>query len=36
MIIQSSYSNATVWRDIHVHAELPAELRPLEEIAHNL
>ena len=36
MIIQSSYSNAPVWRDIHVHAELPAELRPLEEIAHNL
>ena len=22
--------------DIHVHAEPPAELRPLEEIAHNL
>lgn len=36
MIIKSSYSNAPVWRDIHVHAELPAELRPLEEIAHNL
>ena len=36
MIIQSSYSNTPVWRDIHVHTELPAELRPLEEIAHNL
>ncbi len=36
MIIQTSYSNTPVWRDIHVHAELPAELRPLEEIVHNL
>jgi starch phosphorylase len=36
MVIQSSYSNTPVWRDIHVHAELPGRLRPLEEIAHNL
>lgn len=36
MIIQSSYSNQPVWKDIHVHAELPDRLRPLEEIAHNL
>ncbi|WP_418892901.1 alpha-glucan family phosphorylase [Limibacterium fermenti] len=36
MIIKSSYSNTPVWRDIHVHAILPQELRPLEEIAHNL
>ncbi|MGI6073664.1 MAG: alpha-glucan family phosphorylase [Fermentimonas sp.] len=36
MIIKSSYSNKPVWRDIHVHSVLPSELRPLEEIAHNL
>lgn len=36
MIIQPSNSNAPIWRDIHVHAILPAELQPLEEIAHNL
>lgn len=36
MIIQSSYSNTPIWKDIHVHAELPDRLRPLEEIAHNL
>lgn len=36
MIIQSSHSNTPIWKDIHVHAELPEELRPLEEIAHNL
>lgn len=36
MIIQSSYSNTPIWRDIHVHAILPTELKPLEEIAHNL
>ena len=36
MIIKSSYSNTPVWRDIHVHAVLPPELQPLEEIAHNL
>lgn len=36
MIIQSSYSNTPIWKDIHVHAELPEQLRPLEEIAHNL
>ena len=36
MIIKSSYSNTPVWKDIHVHAELPAQLRPLEEMTHNL
>ncbi len=36
MIIKSSYSNAPIWKDIHVHAELPAQLRPLDEITHNL
>jgi len=36
MIIKSSYSNTPIWKDIHVHAELPAPLRPLEEIVHNL
>lgn len=36
MIIKSSYSNTPVWKDIHVHAELPAQLQPLEEMTHNL
>lgn len=36
MIIKSSYSNTPIWRDIHVHSVLPAELKPLEEIVHNL
>ena len=36
MIIQSSHSNTPIWKDIHVHAVLPKELRPLEEITHNL
>lgn len=36
MIIQSSHSNTPIWRDVHVHAELPDRLRPLEEIVHNL
>ena len=36
MIIKSSYSNTPVWRDIHVHAILPAPLQPLEKIARNL
>ena len=36
MIIKSSYSNNPVWRDINVHAVLPTELQPLEEISHNL
>ncbi|MDD4778284.1 MAG: alpha-glucan family phosphorylase [Fermentimonas sp.] len=36
MILKSNYSNNPVWRDIHVHAILPPELQPLEEIAHNL
>lgn len=36
MIIKSSYSNNPVWRDINVHAVLPPQLQPLEEISHNL
>ncbi len=36
MIIKSSYSNNPIWRDIHVHAVLPPELEPLQEISHNL
>ena len=36
MIIKASYSNTPVWHDVHVHSILPEELRPLEEIAHNL
>ncbi|WP_298649990.1 alpha-glucan family phosphorylase [uncultured Proteiniphilum sp.] len=36
MVIQSSYSNTPIWKDIHVYAELPDQLRPLAEIAHNL
>jgi starch phosphorylase len=36
MVIKSSYSNTPAWKDIHVHAVLPAELQPLDEIARNL
>ncbi len=36
MIIKTSYSNTPIWKGIHVHAELPAPLRPLEEITHKL
>ncbi len=36
MIIQSSHSNLPVWRDVHIHPQLPDRLKPLEEIAHNL
>src|SRR5690554_6809370 len=36
MMIKSNYSNSPVWRDIHVHAVVPPELQPLEEISHNL
>ncbi|HRS40776.1 MAG TPA: alpha-glucan family phosphorylase [Dysgonamonadaceae bacterium] len=36
MIIKSSYSNTPVWRDIHVSAVLPDELKFLDEISHNL
>lgn len=36
MIIKSSYSNSPIWRDIHVHAVLPPELKPLKEISYNL
>ena len=31
-----SKTNAPVWRDVTVKAELPAQLKPLDEIAHNL
>ena len=36
MFIKSNYSNNPIWRDVHVHAVLPSELQPLDEIAHNL
>lgn len=36
MIIKSSYSNTPVWKDIHVYAELPAQLQLLKEITQNL
>ncbi len=36
MIIQASHSNTPIWKDIHVRAELPAQLHLLDEIAHNL
>ncbi len=31
-----SKTNAPVWRDVTVKAELPAQLKPLDEMAHNL
>ena len=36
MKISVSNTNAPVWRDITVKSELPAKLKPLEEIAKNL
>lgn len=36
MSIKTSNSNEPVWRDIHVHSILPDELKPMDEIAHNL
>lgn len=36
MKLQVSNTNAPQWRDITVKAELPAKLKPLEEIAKNL
>lgn len=36
MIIKTNNSNDPVWRDLHVHSVLPKELRPMDEIAHNL
>ena len=36
MKLPVSKTNAPVWRDITVRAELPAQLKPLEEIARNL
>ncbi|MDE6085795.1 MAG: DUF3417 domain-containing protein, partial [Muribaculaceae bacterium] len=36
MKLQVSNTNAPTWRDITVKSELPAKLKPLEEIAKNL
>lgn len=36
MIIKTNNSNDPVWRDVHVQSILPKELRPMDEIAHNL
>ncbi|MCD8394683.1 MAG: alpha-glucan family phosphorylase [Bacteroidales bacterium] len=36
MKLQVSNTNAPAWRDITVKANLPAELKPLEELARNL
>jgi len=36
MKIQVSNTNAPTWRDLTVKAELPAKLKPLEELAKNL
>ena len=36
MKISVSNTNAPVWRDITVKAELPQQLKPLDELAKNL
>ncbi len=36
MKIQVSSTNQPLWRDLTVHAELPEELKPLEELSKNL
>ena len=36
MKLHVSYTNAPVWRDITINSELPAKLKNLEEIAHNV
>ena len=36
MKISVSNTNAPVWRDITVKAELPRQLKPLDELAKNL
>ncbi|MDE7427622.1 MAG: alpha-glucan family phosphorylase [Muribaculaceae bacterium] len=36
MKLQVSNTNAPVWRDVTVKAELPAQLKPLDELAKNL
>ncbi|MGN1265724.1 MAG: alpha-glucan family phosphorylase, partial [Muribaculaceae bacterium] len=36
MKLQASYTNAPAWRNITVKAELPAELKKLEELSKNL
>lgn len=36
MNLKVSNTNAPVWRDITIHAELPAKLKCLDELAHNV
>ena len=36
MNLKVSNTNAPVWRDITVYAELPAKLKCLDELAHNV
>ena len=36
MKLQVSSTNQPVWRDLKVHTELPAKLKCLDELAHNL
>lgn len=36
MKLQVSNANAPAWRDITVNSNLPAQLKPLEELAKNL
>ena len=36
MKLPVSNSNAPIWRDLTVKSELPAELKPLDELARNL
>ena len=36
MKLKVSNTNAPVWRDITIHAELPAKLKSLDELAHNV
>ena len=36
MRIKVSNVNQAAWKDINVHANLPAELKKLEELAYNL
>ena len=36
MKLKVSNTNAPVWRDITVYAELPAKLKSLDELAHNV
>ena len=36
MKIQVSSTNAPVWRDLTIHTELPAKLKCLDELSHNV